>query len=52
MGPHRVNLLALTGLSQVADKDRTLAAGFDAHLVKPTEIDHLLAAMTKSGASG
>jgi CheY-like chemotaxis protein len=30
-------LIALTGWGQPADRDRTLAAGFDAHLTKPVQ---------------
>jgi two-component system CheB/CheR fusion protein len=35
-------LIALTGYGQPADRQRTKEAGFDAHLVKPVEIDPLL----------
>ena len=38
-------LIALTGYGQTQDKERSAAAGFDAHLVKPvglTELDRLL----------
>lgn len=35
-------LIALTGYGQPADKERSREAGFDHHLVKPVEIDHLL----------
>jgi signal transduction histidine kinase/ActR/RegA family two-component response regulator len=34
-----VRLVALTGYGQPADRDRAAAAGFDAFLVKPAEID-------------
>ena len=37
-----VMLIALTGWGQPEDLQRTRAAGFDAHLVKPLEIDRLL----------
>ena len=38
-------LIALTGYGMAEDRARTRAAGFDAHLVKPVEIDALLAAV-------
>jgi CheY-like chemotaxis protein len=34
-------LLAVTGYAQEADRQRTAAAGFAAHLVKPVDIVHL-----------
>lgn len=34
-------LIALTGWGQQKDRDRTLAAGFNRHLVKPADIDSL-----------
>jgi DNA-binding response OmpR family regulator len=36
-------LVAVTGWGQPADRDRTAAAGFDHHLVKPVDVDKLLA---------
>ena len=38
-------LIALTGYGQGEDRARSAAAGFDAHLVKPIEIEALLAAI-------
>jgi CheY-like chemotaxis protein len=41
-----VSLVAVTGYGQVTDRERALAAGFDAHLVKPldyTAVERLLA---------
>jgi len=35
-------LVALTGWGQEADRSRTRAAGFDAHLVKPVEYADLI----------
>ena len=45
--PHgrRVKLIALTGWGQQQDRDRTSAAGFDAHLVKPVAEAHLFRAL-------
>jgi len=37
----RLRLIALTGYGQPSDRQRTAAAGFDAHLVKPTDVDEL-----------
>jgi len=40
-----VALVALTGWGQQKDRDRTLRAGFNAHLVKPVGIDDLFGAL-------
>jgi len=37
----RLRLVALTGYGQPSDRQRTAAAGFDAHLVKPTDVEEL-----------
>ena len=37
----RLRLIALTGYGQPSDRQRTAAAGFDAHLVKPADVDEL-----------
>ena len=42
-------MIALTGYGTPEDRARALAAGFDHHLVKPVEPDHLLRLI--SGAS-
>jgi CheY-like chemotaxis protein len=34
-------LIALTGYGQESDRERAVRAGFDAHLVKPVEIETL-----------
>jgi CheY-like chemotaxis protein len=36
-----VVLVALTGYGRAEDKERSLAAGFDYHLVKPVDLDAL-----------
>jgi CheY-like chemotaxis protein len=36
-----LRLIALTGYGQDQDRERTTRAGFDAHAVKPVEIDEL-----------
>ena len=41
--PHPPRLVAMTGYGQVADRDRTRAAGFQAHVVKPVDFDRLAA---------
>jgi signal transduction histidine kinase/CheY-like chemotaxis protein len=41
----QVRLVALTGYGQAADRRRALQSGFDAHLVKPVEVDALFAAL-------
>ena len=38
---HGIKLIAVTGYGQEADRDRSRAAGFDAHLVKPVNLDRL-----------
>ena len=40
-----MRLVAMTGYDAEADQQRTRTAGFDAHLVKPVEIDRLLAVL-------
>jgi signal transduction histidine kinase/ActR/RegA family two-component response regulator len=45
-------LIALTGWGQAADRERSTAAGFDHHLVKPVdpaELMHLLAVLSSRG---
>lgn len=41
----KVRLVALTGYGQASDRQRTHAAGFDAHLVKPVDFKQLEAAL-------
>ena len=40
-GLRRVPLVAVTGYGQPADRQRSEAAGFDAHLVKPVDIERV-----------
>jgi CheY-like chemotaxis protein/anti-sigma regulatory factor (Ser/Thr protein kinase) len=44
--PRRLRLVALTGYGLPADRERSVAAGFDAHLVKPVDLDALLRAVS------
>lgn len=44
-GGDRCRLIAVTGYAQVADRARSAAAGFHAHLVKPVSFDTLSAAL-------
>jgi len=37
----KVQLVALTGWGQEADRERSAAAGFDSHLVKPVSVEQL-----------
>jgi signal transduction histidine kinase len=41
-----VRLVAMTGFGQEEDRRRALAAGFDAHIVKPPDLDVLLRVLT------
>jgi CheY-like chemotaxis protein len=38
----QATLIALTGYGQAADRERSIAAGFDHHLTKPVDITALL----------
>ncbi|MFO0577734.1 MAG: ATP-binding protein [Polyangia bacterium] len=38
-GLHDIQLIAITGYGQPADRERSAAAGFDAHLVKPVSLE-------------
>ncbi|MBI2217049.1 MAG: response regulator [Candidatus Rokubacteria bacterium] len=46
LGP-RIFLVALTGYGQPEDRQRTVEAGFDAHLVKPVDPTDLTALLTR-----
>jgi signal transduction histidine kinase/ActR/RegA family two-component response regulator len=49
-GPLR--LIALTGYGQDRDRERTAEAGFDAHVVKPVELDELNELISELPAGG
>jgi CheY-like chemotaxis protein len=40
-GGPSLKLIAITGYGQAADRERTRKSGFDAHLVKPVDLDTL-----------
>ena len=41
----RARLVALTGYGQAEDVRQAVAAGFDAHVTKPVNLDQLIAAL-------
>lgn len=45
-GPDKVRLVAMTGFGQASDRRRALDAGFDAHLVKPADVNALIEVAT------
>ena len=49
--PAVLRLIALTGWSEDADRERTLEAGFDAHLTKPVDFEVLHALLLATGAA-
>ena len=46
---HRLRLIAVTGYGQEADRQRSAAAGFDMHLVKPVDLEKLGRIVEESG---
>lgn len=46
---HRVRLVAQTGYGQPGDRERALAAGFDAHLVKPIDWQEFIHWLNEQG---
>ncbi|NCA68668.1 MAG: PAS domain-containing hybrid sensor histidine kinase/response regulator [Sphingobacteriia bacterium] len=45
-----IRLIAMTGLGETADRQRSMAAGFDQHLIKPVPFDVLDALLRPSAA--
>jgi len=41
----QTRIIAVTGYGQDADRQRARAAGFDAHIVKPVDMDALMRAL-------
>jgi CheY-like chemotaxis protein len=53
IGLREVRLIAVTGYGQDRDRRQTEAAGFDAHLTKPVDVEELgslVSSLTKAGA--
>jgi CheY-like chemotaxis protein/anti-sigma regulatory factor (Ser/Thr protein kinase) len=46
VGPDQVRLIAMTGFGLESDRKRAREAGFDAHLVKPADIDAVVRALS------
>ena len=44
-----IRVVALSGYGQLEDRQRSAAAGFDAHLVKPVDLDALKGVLAESG---
>jgi CheY-like chemotaxis protein len=44
-----MTLVAMTGYGQDSDRQRSQEAGFDAHLVKPVNLDELLLLLEEPG---
>jgi PAS domain S-box-containing protein len=49
-GMYKSFVIAMTGYGAAEDKQRTREAGFDAHLVKPIELDGLMRLLYQAGA--
>jgi CheY-like chemotaxis protein len=47
MGPRPAHFIALTGYGQEHDEAASRAAGFDHHLVKPVDIDRIVALLAE-----
>ena len=43
--PETLRLIALSGYGQATDRQKSLAAGFERHFVKPVSVDELIAAL-------
>jgi CheY-like chemotaxis protein len=52
VGRDGVRLVAVTGYGQDGDRERALEAGFDVHLVKPVDLDHLRAVIERLAFEG
>ena len=44
-GGDRIALVALSGWGQDKDRERTAAAGFDVHLLKPVDVDRIVSVL-------
>ena len=43
-------MVAVTGYGQPSDRERALSGGFDDHIVKPVDLERLIARLAKAGA--
>jgi CheY-like chemotaxis protein len=50
LGSDRVRLVAMTGYGLETDRRKSREAGFDAHLVKPADLDALITALSSEEA--
>jgi signal transduction histidine kinase len=50
LGPGRVRLVAMTGYGLERDRRRAMEAGFDAHLVKPVDVEALITVLSSEEA--
>jgi CheY-like chemotaxis protein len=50
-GGKKLKLVAVTGYGQESDRKRAVAAGFDAHLVKPVQLDTVAELVARYRAS-
>jgi len=48
----RIAVVAITGYGREEDRERSRAAGFDQHLVKPVDLDTLHALLAQVGKAG
>src|SRR5207245_8042859 len=48
----RIAVVAITGYGREDDRERSRAAGFDQHLVKPVDLDALHALLAEVGKAG
>jgi CheY-like chemotaxis protein len=49
---HGLRLVALTGWGQAADRERSRAAGFDYHLIKPADVAALTTVLHAGAGAG
>jgi PAS domain S-box-containing protein len=48
LGGAQISMIALTGYGQASDRHRSAEAGFDAHLVKPVDVQRLTEAIARA----
>jgi signal transduction histidine kinase/CheY-like chemotaxis protein len=52
LGPAAPSMVAVTGYGQEPDRRASAAAGFEAHLVKPVDLDHVCEVVDRLAGSG